>query len=1024
MVGNDLEVIGHKIDVFDNVTISTRVINPDADADPSTSPSHLNDPSIGDSGDIDFTAQYITIHDGASLLTHVEDGSTYQGGDIFLSGSDTTGVFLPLVQINNSDTTVTVDGATIKGDDVRITAEARSVKFFDDFAGPIEMALTTFESFVSPAGVAISNANAVVTIGDGADIDANELWLKSSAFAEAKFTATDTAIAVSYGESNPIAKVIVESGADIHTTGNTIIRTFADSELDIAAKMGMLGPARSSSPLSVTVAIADSTIKAISQISSGANITVGGTLEVTAKADKNHNVKAAAGAYADGTLGVGVAVANSTSTVEASVGGTISVENDIIISADSNTPKNDTAADAAVGSGFVAQKIIKAKDGLGDKVSGFLGNNTPTTKPSAGSTQPLALAGAFSFATHTNNVTAKIGDGATVKSETGGIDVTSNILDVVETSAISTIDSNDEDQKQNSISVAVVVGNFHNNATAFIGNGAVVNAPDVVLVEAETKMPYEIQWLQLTGLSDITDKLNSNFGIQNGFFTSWAQSNAQGTVTGIAGSVNVLNITNTTLAYIDENAQVNQDAAFRFGNQDVIITAKNQVETVNLSGVFGIKFFGTQGGKGGVGGAYLDVSYANTAQAMIKNGAMVYGDTLTVWADTMTRNISIAESGGKADTFALNGSFSLLDTDNKTIAQIDDGASVTTGTGNISVARRFDKLFGDDNFLIDALPDVDSSEDVDYDDNTIDFGISGVTSFLKTGDEVLYSSGDYDPIGGLSDGETYYVIWVNPTTIKLALTEQAAEDGNTIDLTAPEHDSDVHSFTPDRDLLDDIEIEQKLATLDSNGDGEITDADRHVTSTDDDFYYTGLNQFVLAEDESQIWNFAGGIAKSKNVGIGASISINEINRNTEALIGNREGESDDDGSLSAGGDMMVSAMNDGIIGSFSLAAAVILPGDAPDDNQTQENPDGKGSFGIGISGDVSINTITDKAQAYIKDANITDAGDIDVVAKNDSDIIAGAGSISISKPGETGHSVGIAGSYTQNTVTGFTKAPP
>jgi hypothetical protein len=60
----------------------------------------------------------------------------------------------------------------------------------------------------------------------------------------------------------------------------------------------------------------------------------------------------------------------------------------------------------------------------------------------------------------------------------------------------------------------------------------------------------------------ITDKLNSNLGLQNGFFTSWAQSTAQGSKSAVAGSVNVLALNNRSSAYIDEHAKVNLGAAF------------------------------------------------------------------------------------------------------------------------------------------------------------------------------------------------------------------------------------------------------------------------------------------------------------------------------------------------------------------------------------------------------------------------------------------------------------------------------
>ena len=66
--------------------------------------------------------------------------------------------------------------------------------------------------------------------------------------------------------------------------------------------------------------------------------------------------------------------------------------------------------------------------------------------------------------------------------------------------------------------------------------------------------------------------------------------------------------------------------------------------------------------------------------------------------------------------------------------------------------------------------------------------------------------------------------------------------------------------------------------------------------------------------------------------------------------------------------------------------------------------------GIGISGDVSINTVTDNVHGYIHDAGSIQAGKVDVLATNNTDLIVAAGAVSIVVPSGDGTSVGIAGS--------------
>ena len=55
----------------------------------------------------------------------------------------------------------------------------------------------------------------------------------------------------------------------------------------------------------------------------------------------------------------------------------------------------------------------------------------------------------------------------------------------------------------------------------------------------------------------------------------------------------------------------------------------------------------------------------------------------------------------------------------------------------------------------------------------------------------------------------------------------------------------------------------------------------------DDIYITNLSTLIGAEDESQLFTITGGIVKGKSVGIGVSASVNEVNRNTQVIVGSR-----------------------------------------------------------------------------------------------------------------------------------------
>ncbi len=66
-----------------------------------------------------------------------------------------------------------------------------------------------------------------------------------------------------------------------------------------------------------------------------------------------------------------------------------------------------------------------------------------------------------------------------------------------------------------------------------------------------------------------------------------------------------------------------------------------------------------------------------------------------------------------------------------------------------------------------------------------------------TGDTVVYSSGGAQAIGGLTSGETYHVIKVDDTTIKLASTLAHAQSGTAVNLSLPTANGNSHSIRLD-----------------------------------------------------------------------------------------------------------------------------------------------------------------------------------------------------------------------------------
>ncbi|MCF2147132.1 DUF4347 domain-containing protein [Desmonostoc muscorum LEGE 12446] len=1130
----NLVIQADKITVKNNVIVSTRQIN---------GTDYLTANSIGNSGNLEFGAPIINVGNGAKILTQVENGSTYTAGDITLNARDDSALITPVIRVRYAYTDITLTGATLKGKNILLETNSNAANTFDgdSVAGTFEPAIDFLGSISFLGGGALSKAESTVTIGQGSNIDASSVTLKSTAEAEAIVNTLSSEIAIAYAQTSPKAKVIVEDNVTINTAGDLTIDSRADSVLYASARQ-LLIPIDAQAASDITLALGFSDIEATSSIAgNNTNINVGGRLDVKARMDKEHRVLSTAAAYNDGSVALSAAVSLYDSNVTATIGGNITVGGDINIEAQSNTPKNDTQADADVGSGLVG-KIITNLAPLKAIGNFYKAKGLNLLDARSGATGAFKLGGAFAYADDTNNTTANIANSAYVVSKTGNLKVNSSLSFVPEIAAISVVDSekvtpsSSGNNSNNSVSGAITIGRFNNNSSAFIGDNTIVDAKKSLSVTAETRVPYDLQWFQLTGAADIIEKLNTNFGLQNGLFSSWAQSAAVGNKFAGAGSGNYFELNNTTNAIIHENAKINQQETYRSEEQHVKIQAKTDVETVDLSGNADILFFGTESAKG-VGGSYLQTVYNNNTTALIEKGASVYGETLFVRGDTAQRQISFTQSGGKAEEAAVNASVSIATVNNHTISQIDDGATIVTGDGFIQIDKDFRQPFGQDNlqngFQKLLYPDdaatFNPSTDVNGDDETITFNkyptrspitfspkfdVDGATDTITVGSELGLETGDaiiYDvpsaillPVSGLSDGQLYYVIVdsKNPKKIKLAQTKADAQDGkaihieplepqygppylqpqyifpvlktgdvftyntsgnnpvggllnnetyyviatedpkkiqlattkadafagNVINLNPTLATGKEHYFVAkERDLLD-VEVEQYILGLDSNKDGKLTIDDDGILAVENNAYKTNLNQLVIAEDEVQLFKFVGGIAVADNVGVGASLGFNDITRDTKALIGNKGTESDDAGSLTAGGKVKIVALNNGLIGSGSLAAAVTGP-ETPKVPEVSlpsvgvEAPSeeaGKAKWGISISGDVSINTITDTTEAYIRNAKIDNAVGFDISAINDTDITAVAGAAAISVGGKS--SAGIAGSYSQNTINSKTKA--
>ncbi|GEM_PF-3017291 len=212
---------------------------------------------------------------------------------------------------------------------------------------------------------------------------------------------------------------------------------------------------------------------------------------------------------------------------------------------------------------------------------------------------------------------------------------------------------------------------------------------------------------------------------------------------------------------------------------------------------------------------------------------------------------------------------------------------------------------------------------------------------------------------------------------------------------------------------------------------------------------TANDVLIQAEDDSLLINVAGGVARSGSVGIGFSIAINDMDRETRALIGNQATESGSGGSLTASGNLLLDAEASGTQGAFTVAGS----GQAGQDDPKAKGGDGaktnakdsgqQGKSGVGISASVSINLVADITEASIADlTSVTVSGTaassvavdrdgdgtadatvnldrgIKARALNDTLALAGAGSLTVALD----KSAGLAGAFTWNQLVKDTRA--
>jgi hypothetical protein len=249
-----------------------------------------------------------------------------------------------------------------------------------------------------------------------------------------------------------------------------------------------------------------------------------------------------------------------------------------------------------------------------------------------------------------------------------------------------------------------------------------------------------------------------------------------------------------------------------------------------------------------------------------------------------------------------------------------------------------------------------------------------------------------------------------------------------------EKDAQVHSGTDGLSVASDTELfelslAQSGATSTSFGvSGSMSNVDDDAVTTAriaSGVGYAGGSVAVNATDNSTLVTTAGSIQKGNFIAFGISVAINDVNRTTDALIGD-PGTADAASSFDImGGDLTINAIQEGTLTSVSLAAVAVSQAPAMPDDPTNRNAALPAlaagvtyKFGIDASGAVTWNEVTDHVEAAINDlGNFVNVHDVALSGTNQTILYVGAGAVTIA-PNQP--ALGFAGGFGLTTLEGST----
>jgi hypothetical protein len=355
---------------------------------------------------------------------------------------------------------------------------------------------------------------------------------------------------------------------------------------------------------------------------------------------------------------------------------------------------------------------------------------------------------------------------------------------------------------------AVIVATLDTKVDAFIGDGATVTAGAAGIISVDADLRHEVDGLSVSAtiaggaliaaVAVVDDhgksaayldsnSTNSTHIPQAGNVVVKAKSDqaikletGEGALAGFAAgaSVAVARVEEgSTKAYVGQNVRIGQTNGQSVGTLNVIADADADL----VADAYAVSL-GVATGSGSDARAI----YLPTISAYVDDDAQI-----TLSGDLAIRSKSFATTA--ADALGVNVALGLTVGVSLAESEVSPHLRSSLGSGTVSA----------NNVIVESLhnnaQEFDPSIAVGNILHTVDFGYR---HGFSTGQKVTYSHGGGAAIGSLSDGEDYYVIYVNETTVNLASSLSSARSGNALPISNSGAAGTAHSLRSGKAIAD------------------------------------------------------------------------------------------------------------------------------------------------------------------------------------------------------------------------------